>query len=106
MNRKAQSMIEYVVLFAAVVSALLAMQIYFRRSVQGSLRTRADQLSEGAGYAPGETTATAVTVTNSLETSSSDNDASSSSTVYHQESNRSESVRPFGVNVAGGGNVE
>jgi hypothetical protein len=42
---RAQSMIEYAVMITCIISALLAMQFYIKRGVQGRLRTTSDSLS-------------------------------------------------------------
>ncbi len=43
---KGQSTLEYAVIIAVVVGALLAIQIYFKRGVQGKLRESTDQIGE------------------------------------------------------------
>lgn len=45
-NCKAQSTIEYAVMAAVVVAALLMMQVYMQRGVAGKLRTATDQIGE------------------------------------------------------------
>lgn len=45
-NKKAQSTLEYAVVIAVVVGALIAIQIYMKRGVQGKLRESADQVGE------------------------------------------------------------
>ncbi len=55
MTVRGQSTVEYAILIAVVVSALLAMQIYMKRGVQGKLRSATDDI--GAQYVPGKTTA-------------------------------------------------
>ena len=45
-KRKAQSFMEYTVLFCCIVAALIAMQIYIKRSIQGRLRNAADEIGE------------------------------------------------------------
>jgi uncharacterized protein (UPF0333 family) len=59
MRRKGQSTLEYAVLIAVVVGALLAMQIYMKRGIQGKLRQSADQIGEQ--YSAGHTTSNYVT---------------------------------------------
>jgi hypothetical protein len=49
-NNQAQSILEYTVVIVCIVAALLAMQIYFKRAKEGSLRQAADSL--GQQYAP------------------------------------------------------
>lgn len=45
-NRKAQSTVEYAVLAAVVVGALLVMQIYMKRGVSGKLKEATDRVGE------------------------------------------------------------
>ena len=44
--KRAQSSLEFAVVIAAVVVALLVMQVYIKRSLQGRLRQSADELSQ------------------------------------------------------------
>lgn len=53
--RRAQAMLEYGVLICIIVAALIAMQVYFKRAVQGKVRGAADEISGGTAYAPGLT---------------------------------------------------
>lgn len=59
--RKAQNLLEYGVLFAVAISALMIMQVYVKRSYQGRLKREAD--SVGQQYAPGKTASKIVTTT-------------------------------------------
>ena len=45
-NRKAQSTLEYVIIVSVVVGALLVMQIYMKRGIQGKMRESTDQIGE------------------------------------------------------------
>ena len=54
-ERKAQSTLEYAVIVAVVIGALLAMQVYIKRGVQGRLRSSTDNI--GDQYSAGNTTA-------------------------------------------------
>ena len=45
-NRKGQSTLEYTLIIAAVVAALVAMAGYVRKSVQGRVRASTDQIGE------------------------------------------------------------
>lgn len=58
-NHAGQSTVEYAVLAAVVVGALLAMQIYIKRGSMGKLRAAADQMGEQ--FTPLNTTSTFVT---------------------------------------------
>lgn len=53
LNRKAQSTLEYAVIIAVVVAALIAMQAYFKRGLQGKIRTASDDIGEQ--YSPSRT---------------------------------------------------
>jgi len=43
--QKAQSTLEYALVIFAIIAALLAMQVYMRRGLQGKMRSSADELS-------------------------------------------------------------
>lgn len=68
LNKKGQSTLEYALIIAVVVAALVAMQVYIKRGMQGKLRSAADDIGEQ--FSPGYTNSTkAVTTTvNSTET--------------------------------------
>jgi len=53
-SRTGQSTVEYAVLAAVVVGALLAMQVYVKRGTMGKVRSAADQI--GDQYTPFTTT--------------------------------------------------
>ncbi len=46
LRKKAQSTLEYALIIAVIVAALLAIQIYMKRGVQGKLRESSDQIGE------------------------------------------------------------
>lgn len=52
LNKRGQSTLEYAVIIAVIVGALIAMQVYIKRGVQGRLRQAADDIGEqfSAGY--------------------------------------------------------
>ena len=52
--RKAQSTLEYALVIACIVAALVTMQIYLKRGMQGKMRQSADSIGEQ--YAPENTT--------------------------------------------------
>lgn len=58
LNKKAQSTLEYGVIIAVIVAALVAMQVYLKRGVQGRLRQASDDIGEqfSPGYTSGTTT--------------------------------------------------
>ncbi len=45
-KKKGQSILEYAMLLAVVVAVIVAIQIYVKRSVEGKLKTSADQIGE------------------------------------------------------------
>jgi Flp pilus assembly pilin Flp len=51
--KKAQSTLEYAILIGVVIGALLSMQSYLKRSLQGKLKDVGDQI--GTQYSPGGT---------------------------------------------------
>lgn len=62
LNKKAQSTLEYAVIIAVVVAALIAMQAYMKRGLQGKFKQASDDIGEQ--YSPGRTTSnTAITST-------------------------------------------
>jgi len=52
-KKRAQSTLEYAVIIAVVVGALIAMQIYVKRGLQGRLRQASDDV--GDQFSPGNT---------------------------------------------------
>jgi len=60
---RGQSTLEYAVLIVIVIGALLSIQVYIKRGIQGRMRSAADDIGEQ--YAPGNTNITRVTTTSS-----------------------------------------
>lgn len=54
-NRRAQGTLEFVILICLIVAAMIAMQVYFRRGLQGRVRAQIDEISGGGAYAPTQT---------------------------------------------------
>ena len=67
-ENKAQSTLEFAILIAVIVAALLAMQVYLKRGYQGKMKESADSI--GSQFSPGQTTGNYTThsFTNSSET--------------------------------------
>lgn len=65
---KGQSTLEYAVLIIIVIGALLSIQVYIKRGVQGRLKSSADDI--GDQYSPGNTnyTSTTTVASNTEET--------------------------------------
>ena len=61
-KEKGQTFIEYAAVITCVIVALLAMQYYIQRAVQGRLRSAADQI--GNQYAPARVTGEMTTTIN------------------------------------------
>ena len=52
-SKRGQSTLEYAVLIVVIIAALIAMQVYIKRGVQGRLRESSDQIGEQ--FSPGYT---------------------------------------------------
>jgi uncharacterized protein (UPF0333 family) len=66
LKKRGQSTLEYAVIIAVIVGALIAMQVYVKRGIQGRLRTAADDIGES--FSPGHTTINTTTTTTSNST--------------------------------------
>lgn len=66
LNKRAQSTLEYGVVIAVIVAALVAMQVYIKRGVQGRLRQASDDVGEQ--FSPGYTTGATYTTSNVAST--------------------------------------
>lgn len=75
-NIRGQSTLEYAIIIAVVVGALLAMQIYMKRGLEGKLKDSSDNI--GAQYSAGNVTSshTTITTTSSDEKTSSEGSSS------------------------------
>ncbi len=67
-SKKGQSTLEYAIIIAVVAAALLAMQVYIKRGIQGKLRSSTDEIGEQ--YSPGLTTGSYTTTTGTTSTES------------------------------------
>ena len=63
-KRKGQSTLEYAILIIIIIGALLSIQIYIRRGIQGRLKSATDDI--GDQFSPGNTNVTKKVVTNSV----------------------------------------
>jgi hypothetical protein len=61
-DKKAQSILEYVILICVVLSALLIMSSYVKRAYSGRIKTDSDSISPRQ-YAPRHTTSQIITTT-------------------------------------------
>jgi Flp pilus assembly pilin Flp len=62
-DRRGQTFLEYAVIIACVVAALLSMQVYIKRAIQGGLRSAINEVGEQ--YEPRKTTGDMATTLNS-----------------------------------------
>ena len=65
-QKKAQSTVEYAVLIIIIIAALLSVQTYIKRGIQGRLKSASDDV--GDQFSPGNTNVVAATRTHSKET--------------------------------------
>lgn len=65
MSKKGQSTLEYAIIVVVIVAALIIMQVYIKRGVQGKLRDSSDDI--GQQYSPGITTGSYTTTTGSTQ---------------------------------------
>lgn len=84
--QKSQSTLEYAALFAVVIGAIIAGQIYFKRGVQGKLKSSADQMGEQYSF---DATGTITQVMNSTsnETTGGGTTTTATSQTQNQTSN-------------------
>jgi len=61
LGKRGQSTLEYAVLIVVIIAALVAMQVYLKRGIQGRTRESADQIGEQ--FSPGYTTSNRMTTT-------------------------------------------
>jgi len=61
--RKGQSTLEYAILIIIILGALLSIQVYIKRGLQGRFKQAADDI--GDQYSPGNTNLTKTTTTSS-----------------------------------------
>lgn len=55
MRTRGQSVVEYGFFICLCVAALITVEVYIKRSIQGRLRGYAQEIGEGHGYSPGAT---------------------------------------------------
>lgn len=67
LNKKGQSTLEYAVIIAVIVAALIAMQAYVKRGLQGRLRQASDDIGEQFSTSNTSTNMTTTITVNSTE---------------------------------------
>ncbi|MCX5711212.1 MAG: hypothetical protein NT060_04585 [Candidatus Omnitrophica bacterium] len=99
-KRKAQSTLEYAVIIGVVVGALIMMQVYVKRGLQGKMKEASDQI--GDQYSPTQSSATTTTQSsvNSTENVVGGNDAYTKSTT-NQSQNRDTTQNTGSLNSEG-----
>ena len=94
-QKRGQSTLEYSLIVAAVVAALIAMQVYLRRGVQGKIKQSADEIGEQ--FSPTNTTSSYTTttrVTTEEKTLGGENPKSTSTSRQSQTTTGYEQVNP------------
>ena len=81
-RKKGQSTLEYAILIIIIIGALLSIQVYIKRGIQGRLKQAADDI--GDQFSPGQTNVTS-TMTVSSSTEDTFNAGQTSSTLTAQE---------------------
>jgi len=66
LRKRGQSTLEYAVLIVVIIAALIAMQVYLKRGLQGRIRESSDQIGES--YSPGYTVSNRTTTSASSVT--------------------------------------
>ncbi len=88
---RAQSTLEYAIIVTVAIAALLAMQVYFKRGLQGKLKESADNI--GSQYAAELTTDSSTVTTATTSSEATTPGAGTTSTVNTTSStNKSENV--------------
>lgn len=85
LSKIGQSTLEYAVLIVVIIAALVAMQVYLKRGVQGRMRESADQIGEQ--FSPGYTVSNRTTTTYAQTRDTSDA-YSTSTEIMNQFQNR------------------
>lgn len=65
-RKKGQSTLEYAVLIIIIIGALLSIQVYIKRGIQGRLKSATDDI--GDQFSPGNTNVVTITTTSSNTT--------------------------------------
>lgn len=84
-RKKGQSTLEYAILIIIIIGALLSIQVYIKRGIQGRLKQAADDI--GDQFSPGQTNVTS-TMTVSSKTEDTFKAGVTSSTLTAQEVTR------------------
>ena len=82
-KRKAQSTIEYVILIIVIIGALLSIQVYIKRGIQGRLKSATDDI--GDQFSPGNTNVQRTMTVNSVSNETFINGESRSTLIEQAE---------------------
>ena len=93
--RRAQTMLEYIVLLGILVVALLATSVVIKRSWQGRLKGASEQLTGGGAYSPRATQGSSIINISINESSNSFDSKSNSESNIEVITNKYEEVLPF-----------
>jgi len=95
MKNRAQTTLEYMILIAIIAAALVATQVYMKRSLQGRLKSGADEFSGGGLYSPGGATSFITATTNQVEDTNTFNKITDTNAIVNQQVERQEELLPF-----------
>ena len=88
-QKRGQSTLEYAVLIVVFIGALLTIQVYLKRSIQGKLKSTADDI--GDQYSDGNTNEIKTTIRNSV-TSETDTGGNTSSVINTEKTNTTDNA--------------
>ncbi len=86
-KKRGQSTLEFTVLIIIIIGALLSIQVYIKRAVQGSLKSAADDVSQQQ-YSPGNTNYVMTTSTHSESLQKQVNGTTTSNLIGNQTTNQ------------------
>lgn len=96
LNKKGQNTLEYTIVIAVIVAALIAMQTYIKRGIQGKMKASTDDIGEQ--YSPQNTNGSTTTSLNATSTETITGGAqptTATNTTQTQNRNTNENVSDF-----------
>ena len=94
-NCSGQSTLEIMVLFAVIVAALVVMQVYAKRSMQGRMREYTEQLGDTGLYDPGGIFGLRTSNTVTLENAHTENSITNTQVTLEQVTQSIENTLPL-----------
>jgi len=94
-KRRGQSLLEYSILFAVILSAILIMQFFIKRGYQGRLKKDTDTVGQGNLYSPGHTTSIITTTTNSTSVGNTEDGIQSTAIEADSAMDKRETIDSF-----------